>query len=280
MIPDPLAELEAPTLVTAVRDVAGLRVVSARAEAAAADAPAMLFIHGAYHGWWVWRRWMPIFAGFGNDCHALSLPGHEGSAPLAVADYVRLGQADYVAAVRAVLDWIGRPAVLIAHSMGGLTALKAAEAGGVTALVLVASASPKEVGRMREYHLDPTRPVLPPAAELRDKMFATIDDAAYDAFYARLVPESPTALNDSGEALVSVDRTRLASPRLFVRGGADASFNHAADRLARALGGDWIVIEGAGHDMMLEPCAFEAALVVERWLNRVLPTDDGVRAEP
>ena len=39
----------------------------------------ILMQHGMWHGAWCWRHWQELFAGWGWESHAFSLPGHAGS---------------------------------------------------------------------------------------------------------------------------------------------------------------------------------------------------------
>jgi pimeloyl-ACP methyl ester carboxylesterase len=62
----------------------------------ARQAPALLFVHGAFCGAWCWQlRFMPWFAAHGYDCWALSLEGHAGSeghnylSAVSIEDYRR-----------------------------------------------------------------------------------------------------------------------------------------------------------------------------------------------
>jgi pimeloyl-ACP methyl ester carboxylesterase len=79
--------------------------------------PALLFVHGSYCGAWVWaEHFMPYFAARGWPCHAVSLRGHgesEGGFNFASLD-------DYVSDIRAAMDRVDGPMVLVGHSMGGL----------------------------------------------------------------------------------------------------------------------------------------------------------------
>ena len=97
--------------------VPGLECASHHADAAH-DAPPLLFVHGAYCGAWVWEEhFLPWFAQRGWHASAVSLEGHgdsRGHAWLAA-----LGIDDFVRNIRAVVEKMPRPPVLIGHSMGG-----------------------------------------------------------------------------------------------------------------------------------------------------------------
>ena len=42
------------------------------------DTP-ILMQHGMWHGAWCWQHWQELFAEWGWESHAFSLPGHAGS---------------------------------------------------------------------------------------------------------------------------------------------------------------------------------------------------------
>jgi len=73
--------------------------------------------HGMWHGAWCWQLWQELFAGWGWETHAHSLPGHAGSVvqrPIArcTLDY-------YLAFLKAEVERLPRRPVLMGHSMGG-----------------------------------------------------------------------------------------------------------------------------------------------------------------
>ena len=80
----------------------------------------LLMVHGAFHGWWAYKRWLGLYAALGFPSYALSWRGHEGAAPLDAEQLCATGMADYASDVEAAMAAIGRPVVLIGHSLGGL----------------------------------------------------------------------------------------------------------------------------------------------------------------
>ncbi len=81
----------------------------------------ILLVHGAWHGAWCWYKAIPALEAAGFEPHTLDLPGHG----------LRAGEtqslAAYADAVAERLAEIGRPAVLLGHSMGGQVISAAAE---------------------------------------------------------------------------------------------------------------------------------------------------------
>lgn len=96
----------------------------------------MLLIHGAWQGSWSWAALLPQLDARGWRCHAIDLPGNGSDATAPAQVTLDL----YVAHVARVLDRLEKPAVVVAHSGGGVIASQLAEARPqqVAALVYVA----------------------------------------------------------------------------------------------------------------------------------------------
>ena len=78
------------------------------------SAPAtIVLVHGAWHGAWCWERVVSDLEADGLEVVAVDLPGH-GDDPGPLGDL-----HDDAARVTAVLDEVGRDAVLVGHSYGG-----------------------------------------------------------------------------------------------------------------------------------------------------------------
>lgn len=83
-----------------------------------------VLIHGSWHGAWCWYKVFPRLQGAGHTIIAFDLPGHG-------RDHTPPGEVTmqaYVDAVGRALDACDEPAVLVAHSRGGIVASQAAEA--------------------------------------------------------------------------------------------------------------------------------------------------------
>lgn len=235
-------------------------------------------VHGAFHGWWAYALWLPWFATLGVRAFALSLRNHEGSRELTPAEYRDTGMEHYVEDIDAVLGWArgetGGPVLLIGHSLGGLMVQKAAEGrdlATVCGVACVGSASPAGVGPTRDFVWDEETPLLFDRDRMRASMFADIDDAAFEAIYARLVPESTRALNQSGLAGVGVDPAKIAAPMLFLGTEHDGIGLHPAETLARFYGADHLTVSGTSHDVLLEPSGLRVAGHIAAWACRRVP---------
>ena len=120
-----------------------LEILKALPSAPAAKPP-VLFLHGAFSGAWVWAEHVLDFvADRGHAAYALSFRGHGRSEGR--GDLARHGLADYANDVRTAIRAIGRPPVLVGHSMGGLVAQRCLGRERVAGLALMAPVPPEGV---------------------------------------------------------------------------------------------------------------------------------------
>jgi pimeloyl-ACP methyl ester carboxylesterase len=100
----------------------------------------VVLVHGAFHGGWCWARVMPGLAAHGVDATAVDLPGHAEGTTEPPADL----HTD-AAHVRAVLDAVDGPIVLVGHSYGGAVITEAAAGHpSVQRLVYLSAVMPAE----------------------------------------------------------------------------------------------------------------------------------------
>lgn len=83
----------------------------------------LILIHGGGHGAWCWYKMVPRLEAAGHRVIAPDLPGHGVDR----ASLTGLTVFDYVARIEPILDTLDEPAILIPHSMGGMTASLLAE---------------------------------------------------------------------------------------------------------------------------------------------------------
>lgn len=229
----------------------------------------VLFIPGSAHGWWAWRFWLPAFAAAGLGAHALSFPNHSDAPSLPEAEFCELTAKDYVARVKRIGEEIGGKLVLVGHSLGGVVAQMAAQEMAPAALVLVASAGPRQLGRTRVHDFPLDQPVRFAREAARARWFADADPAVMEWALDRVGVESPGVLNGSG-GRAEVDPARVRCPVLVVGGGRDASSVPPQEKLAALYGATLLELPQAGHDLMLERGALRAARGVIGWLDGVV----------
>jgi len=101
----------------------------------------LLFVHGAYASAGYWTvHFIPYFQWQGYDCFAVDLAGHGASDGLDRLD--TFGIDDYADDVAHALSVIGKPAVLVGHSMGSLVIQRYLEKGEAIAAVLLSPVPP------------------------------------------------------------------------------------------------------------------------------------------
>ncbi|MEV6258982.1 alpha/beta fold hydrolase [Nocardia sp. NPDC051929] len=82
-----------------------------------------VLVHGGSHGAWCWFRVIPLLEAAGHRVVTPDLPGHGvDRTPLK-----GLTLHDYAASIESVLLSLDEPAVLVGHSMGGMTVTLVAE---------------------------------------------------------------------------------------------------------------------------------------------------------
>jgi pimeloyl-ACP methyl ester carboxylesterase len=232
----------------------------------------ILMVHGACHGWWAYRKWMPFFAAAGWRCYALSLRNHPGSYAVAEEKFLRLKVEDYVADVVDVLNWINMPAILVGHSMGGIIVQKTAETMSPPAMVLLASVGPGQLGKIRD-PLPAQRPFMFTAAQAREIWFHRIEDDEFKRIYARLVPESTSVINHYSSGELSVDHSKIHCPVLVVGAEFERTVVHRDRVIADFYSADRLLVPDAGHDFFLEPVAIDVAIRINHWLLSALPQE-------
>jgi pimeloyl-ACP methyl ester carboxylesterase len=83
----------------------------------------LILIHGGGHGSWCWGPIIDQLRSAGHDLQAVDLPGRDGS--LAGGSDVTF--EDWLSCVSTAIDSAAQKPILVAHSMGGLTASQIAE---------------------------------------------------------------------------------------------------------------------------------------------------------
>ena len=82
-----------------------------------------VLVHGSAHGSWCWERVVPLLEQQGHKVIAVDLPGN-GHDDTPLADVTLETYADHLCRV---LDSLDSPAVLVGHSLGGISISRAAE---------------------------------------------------------------------------------------------------------------------------------------------------------
>lgn len=242
----------------------------------------LLFVHGAHVGAWCWEEhFLPWFASRGFPVYALSLRGHGSSGGRERLD--QFGLADYARDLAAAVALVGRPPVLIGHSMGGMVVQKylGIAAEGDCAAALFACPVPSFGLLPSTLTLAWTRPALFAGIQsmaagggaspqvLAEAMFAgPMDQGRLAGIHRRMQRESRRALMDmSGWGLPQL-WTLQRPPMLCL--GAERDILIPASSVqasARMLGAEYRELPGLGHAVMLETRWEAAARPILEWLE-------------
>ena len=244
----------------------------------AGDRPALLFVHGAFHSARCWEHhFLPWFAARGREAHAVSLRGHgRSSGNLRVE---RPGLADYAADVETAMDRIGRPCVLVGHSMGGVIAqmvrIRRKDAVGA---VLYASSPMRPalsvVARiLKQRPVDFLRGQVLGDTVAGRRAFTTfffppdLPAALRAQYVAELTDESPRALKEVFSRKPPQTPDLETRPVLVIGGEHDWSIPMRDNRrLAKTFRAELKACPGA-HDMMLDPRWEASAMAIDAWLD-------------
>ncbi len=239
----------------------------------------ILMVHGMWHAAWCWQDWQELLATWGWESHAISLPGH-GASP--EQRPIRACTLDYyLAFVRDAADSLPIKPVLMGHSLGGaLAQWYLRYVGDLPAVVLVAPwalnggflASAWSMTR-----LDPLGVLLTMLTYKAE--FARSPRAAGnlllgpgailtpEQLHARLGPESE--LIQLQHALPWKAPENLKTPILYLGGEIDATIPEwAGRRSAAAYKADYVMIEQAAHNLMMEHNYRETAALIRDWLEQ------------
>lgn len=254
----------------------GIERISYQPKAPRFETP-LLFQHGMWHGAWCWQPWQELLAEWGWESHAYSLPSHAGSPtqrplPLCTLDY-------YLSFLKNEVLGLARRPVLVGHSMGGaLTQWYLKYVGDLPAAVLVASwpshrtITPDNLGRILK--LDPLGTLLTmltwqaafthgPTSTAR---LLITEGALYSPpeLQARLGPESILVLYQHNPPFWSPPE-RINTPMLWLAGALDAGLGGKRDS-ADHYKADYVEVERAGHNLMMEHNYRDTARNLHDWL--------------
>jgi pimeloyl-ACP methyl ester carboxylesterase len=240
----------------------------------------LLFQHGMWHGAWCWQPWQELFAGWGWESIAVSLPGHAGSPEQRP---IRLCTLDYyLGFLKAEIDRLPLRPVLVGHSMGGALAQWYFRYVGqaLPAAVLVAPWVSHNAARDALWlfmKADPlgmllvagdwsTSPYVRSPAVAARLLLGKNAAVTPEWLHARLGPESGMITFQHNPPYWR-PAEQVNTPILWIAAGEDAVITvDGARRSAAHYGACFLVVPGAGHNLMMEHNQAEVARRAHNWL--------------
>jgi len=243
----------------------------------------ILMAHGMWHGAWCWESWQKLFAEWGWESIAYSLPGHAKSPVqrpvwLCTYDY-------YLAFVRDEVNRLPHKPILMGHSMGGGLAQWYLRyiADDLPAIVLVAPWTAHNV--MAEnftqfLKVDPIGPLLVSLAWNASPLMRTpkVAGRALITEGALLSPEEIFAQLGTESALVLMQHNypfwhpaeNVKTPILLLAGEKDALVGAKPLRRSAAhYNAEYVLIPEAGHSLMMEKSYQDTAQKINSWLTKL-----------
>ncbi len=245
----------------------------------------LLCVHGIFHGAWCYNEhFLPYLASQGFHAGAVSLRGHGASSLDGALRWTRYHHyvQDIESAVQQMATKYGEPPVIIGHSMGAYLTQKYLEKHSAPGGVLMASvpAHGSGLATLRVFSWNPLRflaafftldftPAILHAPEKTRRAFFSTDmpPELLQSYYDRMGPESFLIFLDF--LLFALPHPkRVNAPVLVVAGENDTLFKTwEEERLARSYQGEYALIHGTAHDLMLEKTWQQAADKIIAWVK-------------
>ncbi len=229
----------------------------------------LVFVHGMSHGAWCWEeRFIPYFEAKGYTCLAINLPGHaqEGSSKP-----ISYSLADYVQALKKLVDDLPEAPILVGHSMGGMIVQRYLKTGKAKKAILLASVPPSGVLRPSLRTLFRFPGAIPyllqgnllKAFQQYSQLFFNENPLAED-YKPKLCAESFLAYL----GLFIPVRHRIDCPVLVIGGSADGLISvDEFQQTAKHYQAPIEIIDGGSHDLMLDEGWEKTAEVMEGWMQ-------------
>jgi pimeloyl-ACP methyl ester carboxylesterase len=241
----------------------------------------ILLQHGMWHSAQCWMAWQAVLASYGWRSIAHSLPGHGESPVQRPLRWCTLGY--YLPFLQQELARQDRPPVVFGHSMGGALLQwhfkQHPHSKDLAAAVLVAPWPAWSMVRsiVRTTLRDPIGTLLvlatlSAAPSVRNPRVAAgmllTEEATItpEALHAQLGPESVWVLLQYQPLLWRPATHPPAYPLLWLAGTADVIPEDEERASARHYRADYLLIDGAGHNLMMERRQHEMIMAIHQWL--------------
>lgn len=241
----------------------------------------ILMQHGMWHGAWCWQLWQELFAEWGWESHAISLPGHAGSPTQRPVYFCTLGY--YLHFLKNAVKRLPCKPILMGHSMGGALLqwyFKYVD-DDLPAAVLVAPwdlrGNLKDGAFLRWFRLDPigvllvsllgsTRPYIRTPKRAAEKLISPKSVYTPEELHARLSSESVWVMYQHTPPFWHPPK-HVKAPLLWLGGEVDAVIGVESERKSAACyQADFLVVPEAAHNIMMEYNYCETAKTIRDWL--------------
>lgn len=239
----------------------------------------LVFVHGSFGGFFMWKMITEYLVGKGFECFSLSLRGHKPSREI---DLSQVGMKDYVDDIRLVTEELGLSnPVIIGHSMSGLTVLMYGKKYQETKAIVSIGPSPSlEVQGSGDIEAIEAIPLVYNAMEAGMptdpmevmKVLPDIPQEMLMKMKEMLGPESGKARRDRKRG-ISVPKESITMPTLMLGGelGKSVPFGvsfESTQKMSEYYGSKLVEVKGATHPgIIMGTHSGEVAMEIEGWLR-------------
>ena len=241
--------------------------------------PPLLFVHGYWQSAWCWdEQVMPALSARGRRTLAVSLTGH-GNSPGRIRGR---SITDNVADLIGVVGSLDQVPVVIGHSMGGFTVQHYLAQGNSAAGAILVAPVPRSGAWGATFKAARRHPAAFLKTNLTLDVGAMVEkpEAAHDLLFGPAVSrETADSYHERWERasyrtyldlLFNRPRARTGVPMLVVGGTADALFDVAEwEKTTESWRAELVIIDGAGHQMMLEPAWERLVEEIDRFVEEL-----------
>jgi len=260
----------------------GINLIQGKPPTPIKEAPALVFIHGAWHGAWCWEEnFFPYFTAKGIECYAFDLPLHGKDKDKSGINKLRI--ADYVVHLQQAIEQINKPVVVIGHSMGGYILQKFLVDNDCAGAVLMASVPGIPIWRLFRYLLkkDPVamlktiafrdmRQLISTNEKVKDVLFSKEMCAEKVKCYAKKLGNESFSLLLFDFFLKTIPaRKNMEVPLLVQCAHKDELIAVTENEyMAKLQKGELQTFDDLAHDMMLEQNWQLSAEGIFNWLTK------------
>lgn len=171
----------------------------------------IILLHGSWHGAWCWHKVVPHLQVSGHRVHVPDLPAHGRNWRVARG---RIRLSTMASHVCAILDQLDEPALLVAHSRGGIVASTVAEMRphALCGTAYLAAYMLRNNERVADYFKKDTDSLVRP--NIRINKMALTDSLAEEAYRPALYADCSPADVELARSLLTPEPSLPAMTRL------------------------------------------------------------------